>query len=121
MIGARKMLLDQLDPLEQVVAESVASIPASRLDEARSEVRLTATKDVLCRIFSIDDLSCPFELVFHQEEARYSSFIGLGAEVSNYDEINTPELATEAANGLKEFLESTVHCELVECASNRRP
>ncbi|HKO89767.1 MAG TPA: hypothetical protein VJU61_01365 [Polyangiaceae bacterium] len=109
---------------ERVVARSVLQLEASALDLERSVI--DESGDFLrCRFVAVEDRHCSFALDFGRGEhdRRFNFFIGLGAEVANYELLATAGDALELQLDVQKFLCSTVevesHCRNGEVTKER--
>jgi hypothetical protein len=105
------ILREQLTGLEAEVAAAVFTIDEARFDQDASLV--VSTGQVLqCRLRSDGDVCCPFEMHFVRGSAsRFSFYLGLGAEVYNFEDLGDPDALTELASDVEAFLRSETRCE----------
>jgi hypothetical protein len=98
-------------------SELVSIAPVLRISESTIDARgsrLFETSDYLmCEVVSVHSERCPFEFHFGRGHnlGRFNLFIGMGAEVYNYEPFEPESLQHQVAEDMLRFLQSNVHCE----------
>jgi len=96
----RKIVLPVFDIDSEILASGVSKIEESN-------------EFVLCKFFCADHTRCPFEIHFGRNENvyRFNFYIGLGAELYNYEDFSNDKEKKDIEQDIERFLRSTIHCE----------